>query len=59
MVNDMTMMNEWKEICKEFCRKQNATLLFVNNGSFGMETADGNLHHIYVDELVEILKRGE
>ena len=55
----MSMMDEWKEICRVFCKKHNAKLLFVKDDSFGMETADGNLHHIYVGELVEILKRGE
>lgn len=55
----MTNMDEWKWICRVFCRKHNAKLLFVKEDSFGMEMEDGSLHHIYMDELVEILERGE
>ena len=47
--------DEWKMVCKEFCRQNNATLLFVNDNSFGCEM-NGRLLHIYADELCEILK---
>lgn len=51
----MTTNTEWKEVCKAFCRKIGAELLFVNDDSFGYEK-DGQLIHLYVDELMEILR---
>ena len=50
-------MDDWKLICKEWCKKNNAELLFVNSESFGCEMPNGQLRHIYVDELVELLKK--
>lgn len=48
-------MSEWKLICKEWCKKNNAKLLFVNSESFGCEMPDGQLKHIYIEELIDIL----
>lgn len=55
VMND-NQMGEWRRICKEFCKRNGLTLLFVNNESFGAEDSDGNMHHVYIDELMEILK---
>ena len=48
-------MNDWKEICRRWCVKNNAELLFVNNTSFGCEFPDGQMKHIYVDELASMM----
>lgn len=52
----MTENVEWKTICTEWCKQNNAKLLFVNDGDFGCELENGKLMHIYYDELIEILK---
>lgn len=49
-------MSEWKSICKEWCRQNGATLLFVNNTGFGCEMSNGQLRHIYIDEFMDMLK---
>lgn len=50
-------MEEWGSICRAYCKKVNAKLLFVNVDSFGAEFPDGSHRHIYADELVELLRR--
>ena len=49
-------MAEWTQICKAYCKKVGATLLFVNTDNFGCEYADGTLAHIYADELADMLE---
>ena len=49
-------MPDWTEICNAFAKKMDAELLFVNNTSCGLQYPDGSLHHIYVDEMMEILE---
>lgn len=49
-------MKDWREICVAFAKKINATLLFVNDTSCGVELKDGTFKHIYIDELQEYLK---
>lgn len=51
-----TDMAEWKAICRVWCRKNHAELLFVNSESFGCEMPDGTLRHIYIDELLNLLQ---
>jgi len=51
----MTKNKEWEMVCKAYCKKIGAELLFVNDYDFGYEK-DGNMVHIYADELVEILE---
>ncbi len=53
---DISQMNDWNKICKAYADKIGAELLFVNETSFGIQTSSGELLHIYIDELVEILK---
>lgn len=48
-------MPEWRMICKAFAKKMDAELLFVDNKSCGIQTKDGQMHHIYVDEMYEFL----
>lgn len=48
-------MPEWRMICQTWAKKHNAELIFVNNQSFGVEI-NGQLQHIYIDELAEMLK---
>lgn len=48
-------MDDWKMICRAWCKKNNATLLFVKSDSFGCEFPDGTFKHIYIDELVDML----
>ena len=43
---------EWRSVCREYCRQNGYTLLFVNEDSFGYEDKNGNMIHKYVDELV-------
>ena len=52
----MTNYEEWMRVCEAYARSLEAELLFVNSDSFGIETMDGKLLHIYADELYEILK---
>ena len=51
-----SQMEEWKEICNAYAKKINAKLLFVNETSFGIQLHNGELQHIYIDELVNILR---
>lgn len=48
-------LKEWTDICKAYCEKVGAELLFVNQGDFGCEMPTGELRHIYADELAVIL----
>ena len=48
-------MYDWRMICRAWCKKNNATLLFVKSDSFGCQFPDGTFQHIYIDELVDML----
>lgn len=50
-------MSEWRSICRAYARKVGAELLFVNENSFGIQTKDGQLQHIDISELYDILAR--
>lgn len=54
MYVDEKNMSEWRKICREYCKKIGAELVFVNDYSFGYERK-GQLVHLYVDELAELL----
>lgn len=56
---DDKYMKEWKEICQTFCNKIGAELLFVNSDNFGYQTKDGELVHMYADELEQYLKNNK
>ncbi len=49
----MSRQAEWKMICKTYCDRIGATLLFANveNGDFGYEL-NGQFTHLSADELV-------
>lgn len=49
-------MKDWRVICEAFCKQYGYELLFVKDGSFGVELKDGQFKHIYADELEDILK---
>lgn len=49
-------MYEWKTICRKYAKKKNLTLLFVDYCSMGVEDSDGNMRHIYIDELIDELQ---
>ena len=49
-------MNDWREICRAFAKREHAELVFVNESSMGLEYPDGTLRHIYIDELEALLK---
>lgn len=49
-------LQEWFQIYKAFCQKKDYKLLFVNSNDFGYEDKNGGLHHIYADELIDLLK---
>lgn len=51
----MSYMQEWYQICLAFCKKKVYELLFVNMDNFGYSDRDGNLYHVYADELAEML----
>lgn len=53
----MTTNKEWEMICKEWCKQNKATLLFVNDDNFGCELPNGRLAHIYASELYELLRK--
>jgi len=44
-------MSDWEEICKAFAKEIGAELLFVNNTSCGVQFPNGNMKHIYVEEM--------
>lgn len=48
-------LTEWTGICQAYCDKVGAELLFVNQGDFGCMMSNGELRHIYADELALIL----
>lgn len=52
----MSNYEEWSLVCEVYAERVDAELLFVNSDSFGICTKDGELLHIYADELYEILK---
>lgn len=56
-LKESTDDKEWEAVCKAFCKKIGAELLFVNNDNFGYETKDGQLVHLYADELEQMLKK--
>lgn len=51
-----SQMDDWKQICKEFAKKIDAELLFVNEQSCGVQYKNGSFGHIYIDEMAEHLK---
>lgn len=53
----MSNYDEWKLVCETWCKKVGAELLFVNSDNFGCQTPNGELLHIYADELAELLKK--
>lgn len=55
-VTEATSNAEWEAICKTFCEKIGAELLFVNDDNFGYQTKDGQLVHMYANELEQYLK---
>ena len=54
MYVDEKNMSEWKKICREYCKKIGAELLFVNDYSFGYERK-GQFVKLTVDDLAELL----
>lgn len=52
---DRKYLKEWTGICQAYCDKVGAELLFVNQGDFGCAMPNGELRHIYADELAVIL----
>lgn len=48
---------EWEEVCKTFCERFGFELVFVNASSFGYQTKDGQLVHMYPEEMQEFLTR--
>lgn len=53
---DDKQMHEWEAICKAFAKKVGAELLFVNHESCGIQYPNGELQHVYIDDMVEFLK---
>lgn len=49
-------MEDWKMICEAFAKKFGYKLIFVNETSCGVQLKNGSFKHIYIDEMVEILK---
>jgi len=47
-------MADWKKICKAYCKKIGAELIFVNDYSFGYERK-GQFVKLTVDDLAELL----
>lgn len=52
----MTTNQDWEWICNRFCKQNNYTLVFVNDNDFGFMDSEENVHHLYADELFELLK---
>ena len=46
------LTKRFMNICKG---GEHMTKLFVNDTSFGAETANGDMMHIYIDELMDLL----
>lgn len=57
LISDLDRKNlkDWSEVCQAYCNKVGAELLFVNQGDFGCQMPNGELRHIYADELAVIL----
>ena len=55
-ITESTNDKDWVDVCKAFCNKIGAELLFVNDSDFGYEDKNGNLVHMYADELEDYLK---
>lgn len=51
-------LDDWKQICRAYAHTVGAKILFINESSFGIEHKDGAFQHIYIDDLVDILKKG-
>ena len=49
-------MDEWKEICSAFAKKEGAELLFVNDYSCGLGYHDGRLWHPTIEDMKEYLE---
>ena len=54
-----TQMDDWKQIARTYARKVGAELLFVNDTSFGIEYPDGQMQHIRVEDLADLLGAGD
>ncbi len=54
-MHDDAYMKEWTEVCAAYCKRVGAELLFVNESDFGCEMPNGELRHIYADELEALL----
>ena len=48
-------MSEWKTICKAFAKKVGAELVFVNDTGMGLMFPNGDMQHIYIDEMMDML----
>lgn len=55
VMTDEQYMKEWTAICKAYCDKVGAELLFVNLSDFGCMMPDGELCHINSEKLAELL----
>lgn len=55
-VIDDKYMKEWTEICKAYCGRVGAELLFVNLSDFGCMMPNGELRHIDAEELAQLLQ---
>lgn len=51
-----SVKEEMTPVTKKFCEDIEAEWLFCNEDSFGFMSINGNLYHIYWDELETILK---
>ena len=49
-------MDDWKMICRTYASNVDAELLFINETSMGLQYKDGSFQHIYIDELVDLVK---
>ena len=50
------LKEEWKQVCRKFCKANGYDLVFVNDTSFGFMDKDEHCHHVYVDELQDLLQ---
>lgn len=48
-------MGDWRAICNAYAKKIGAEVIFVNNTSCGLELANGQFAHIYIEDMAERL----
>ena len=55
MTVNENQMGDWRAICNAYAKKIGAEVIFVNDCSCGLELANGQFAHIYIEDMAERL----